>query len=168
MAHKHSDETVQQLTHQGAKEAAEALSRMLGQVVQLGAVGRADIVLTGRRHQRQVIALGFETSGALVGQLVFVLDQAVGAEIAQALIGRAGETVGKAALQALAEVGNIAASAFLNGVARQTATTCLPSVPRTSHGPAEQVLPAVLPPKVFVLASLEVDGLPFMDVIFAD
>jgi chemotaxis protein CheY-P-specific phosphatase CheC len=86
-----------------------------------------------------VVVVSFETSGGVDGTLAVLIDDGA----ARWLVGRltgggpAEGELGEVALAALAELGNIAASAFLNAAALLVRRSCLPSVPRVGTGPEQ-------------------------------
>ncbi len=151
----------------GAQECAQALSRLLRRSVDVDGYATADARALENSHDRFVVVLAFETTGGAPGQLVFVLDETVAASVVAALTGATSTELSKAALSALAEVGNIAASAFLNGAARVVGVTCLPSVPRVSHAPVEQIVVAVLPPRPFHLARVSLGDVGAISIAFS-
>jgi chemotaxis protein CheY-P-specific phosphatase CheC len=161
------NEQVARVVQQGAHEAAAALSRLLRRDVGVVGFGTGEATDIARQHARSVVLLAFETSGGLTGQLVFVLDEDAAAQVAAALVGGSADGLTRTAMAALAEVGNIAASAFLNGAARVVGATCLPSTPRVSHAPAEQALVAALPPRTAWLSQLVVEGVGSISLAFA-
>lgn len=152
----------------GAQDAAQALTRLLRRPVEVAGYARVDARAVEHAHDRFVVVLAFETTGGAPGTLVFVLDETVAASVVAALTGAVSTELSKSALSALAEVGNIAASAFLNGASRVVGGTCLPSVPRTSHAPVEQILNAVLPPRPLLLARLDVADAGAISIVFAE
>lgn len=162
-----ANDQVARVVQHGAHEAAQALSRLLRRTVNVSGFATADARTLAHAHDKVVVVLAFETTGGAPGQLVFVLDEAVAAAVVASLTGASSTELSKAALSALAEVGNIAASAFLNGAARVVGATCLPSVPRVSHAPAEQAVVAVLPPHGVHTATLSFEGAGVISLAFA-
>ncbi len=160
------NEEVARVVQQGAHEAAAALSRLLRRGVGVVGFGTGEARAIAQQHARSVVLLAFETSGGLVGQLVFVLDEAVAAQVAASLVGGSTDSLSRASMAALAEVGNIAASAFLNAAARVVCATCLPSTPRVSHAPAEQALVAALPSRAAWVAQLAIDDVGNVSLAF--
>lgn len=153
-----SDDHIARVVQHGSVESASALSRLLRRPVGVAGFGVTDLLHLSRTHACVGVTLAFETTGGAPGHLAFVLDEAVAARLVASLTGAHEAELGTAALMALAEVGNIAASAFLNGAATVVGCTCLPSVPRVSHAPVEQSVRAALPPGVVHVASLSVGG----------
>lgn len=161
------NEELARVVQQGAHEAASALSRLLRRSVGVVGFGTGEARAIAQQHARSVVLLAFETSGGLVGQLVFVLDEHVAGHVAAALVGGSADSLTRTSMAALAEVGNIAASAFLNAAARAVGATCLPSTPRVSHAPVEQALVAALPPRAAWVAQLAIDDVGSITVAFA-
>jgi len=154
--------TEELLTH-GAREAAQALVRLLRLPVVVGdVVAQAPAALAAQCGPGAVVAITFDTSGGVVGTLALVIDDGIAARLAARLMGQDahGGALGPTQLAALAELGNIAASAFLNGAARVVRRACLPSVPRVGHAPAATLLAALLPDAPFAAALLRVDDQP--------
>lgn len=149
-----------QVAQHGAHEAAAALSRLLRVPVTAAAFSTLDPAALGAAHAGSVVVITFDTSGGVDGTLAVVFDDDVARRFAVRLTGGAVEVgaIGPAALAALAELGNIAASAFLNGVARLVKRACLPSVPRVGHASASTVLSATLPDVVMPVATLQAGG----------
>jgi chemotaxis protein CheY-P-specific phosphatase CheC len=160
------NEEVARVVQQGAHEAAAALSRLFPRGVAVVGFGSSDAQAIAQQHARSVVLLAFETSGGFVGQLVFVLDEDVAAQVATSLVGGADDSLTRTSMAALAEVGNIAASAFLNAAARVVGATCLPSTPRVSHAPAEQAVVAALPPSDAWVARLAIDDVGSISLAF--
>lgn len=160
------DDHTARVVQQGARESASALSRLLRRPIAVGGFDVVDLHRLSRAHGRIGMTLAFETSGGAPGHLAFVLDEAVAVRLVAGLTGATDAELGTAALMALAEVGNIAASAFLNGAAAVVGRTCLPSVPRVSHAPVEQSVRAALPPGPVHVAVLGIDGTDAITVAF--
>ncbi len=154
------------VVQQGAQEAASALSRLLRRPFGVEGFGVIDVSDIPRSHGRIGVVLAFEATGGFPGHLAFVIDEDVAAGLVASLTGADHTELNTSALMALAEVGNIAASAFLNGAARVTSATCMPSVPRTSHAPVEQAVRGALPPRPAHIATLRVDGNDVITVAF--
>jgi chemotaxis protein CheY-P-specific phosphatase CheC len=139
----------------GAQEAAAALQRLLRVPVQAEGPSGAEAGLAGAErsvaevagtHGPRVVVVVFQASGGISGNLALVIDDAVAQWLVGHLTGAVtldGE-IGAGALAALAELGNIVASAFLNGAARVVGRTCLPSVPRVIHSSTSEALIAAV------------------------
>lgn len=120
----------------GAGAAAEALTRFFdGTSPTAEAPERISLRELEERVGEGVTAIGFRLSGGFEGALVHVLTP----DESHALLERLPDTHSPSvdsdrarARGALSEVGNIAASAFLNAVATRVRRACLPSVPRLS------------------------------------
>ncbi len=162
-----AEDHLAQVVQHGAQESASALSRLLRRPVGVEGFAVAEVAAVARDHSRVAVVLAFETSGGVPGHLAFVIDEAIAASLVASLTGADAGELNKSALMVLAEIGNIAASAFLNGVARVVGRTCLPSVPRVTHSPTEQALRAALPPVPLRVATLRVDGSDTVTVVFA-
>ncbi len=156
LAATHADHP--QWAPQAARESAQALARLLRRQVTVGALDVVDLAHLGRGHARVGVTLAFETSGGAPGHLAFILDEDVAVRLVAGLTGAHDAELGTMALMALAEVGNIAASAYLNGAASVVGRACLPSVPRVSHAPVEQSIRAAMPPGAVRAATLIIDG----------
>jgi chemotaxis protein CheY-P-specific phosphatase CheC len=143
---------------QAARESAQALARLLRRSVMVAALDVVDLANVACGHARIGVTLAFETSGGAPGYLAFILDEDVAVRLVAGLTGADDAELGTMALMALAEVGNIAASAYLNGAASVVGRACLPSVPRVSHAPVEQSVRAAMPPGAVRVATLIIDG----------
>ncbi|MDP2340733.1 MAG: chemotaxis protein CheC [Deltaproteobacteria bacterium] len=134
----------EQIVTAGAQEAAAALQRLLRVPVSADTVVALDVAQLASTHGPRAVVIAFDTSGGVTGTLALVIDDAVAAWLAGRLTGAVtlDGAIGKGALAALAELGNIVASAFLNGAARVVGRTCLPSVPRLLHAATAEALTA--------------------------
>lgn len=139
----------------GAAEAADALARLLRSTVALQGVDVGELTSLPLPPGSSVVG-SFVASGGVQGNLAIVVDDSLGLVIANKLLGTGALDAG--AIAALAEVGNILASAFLNGAARLCGRACLPSVPHMSHGPLSSLLPQLLGDGRVVQARIVVDG----------
>jgi hypothetical protein len=142
------------------------LSRSKPEWIVVSATDVVDLARLCRGHARIGVTLAFETSGGAPGHLAFVLDEDVAVRLVAGLTGARDAELGTTALMALAEVGNIAASAFLNGAASVVGRACLPSVPRVLHAPVEQSVRAAMPPGAVQVATLVIDGNDVVTVAF--
>ncbi len=159
-----------QVAWHGAHEAAAALSRLLRLPVTAEAFAHLEPAALGAVHAGAVVVVAFDTSGGVDGTLAVVFDDDVARRFAGRLVGQGAGAMGvldPAALAALAELGNIAASAFLNGVARLVKRTCLPSVPRVGQAASVTVLAATLPGVGMPVATLQAGGDRFSLAFFA-
>ncbi len=140
-----------QLAHSGAEAAAQALSQLLRTTFLAEAPTAAD---PAGIAAADAVVVSFDTSGGVEGTLAVVIDD----DVARWLVGRltgggpAEGALGESARAALAELGNIAASAFLNAAARLLRRSCLPSVPRVGLDPSFAALPAPM------VATMRADG----------
>src|SRR5690606_362277 len=120
-----------------------------------------------RRVGPDVTAIGFRLSGGFEGALVHVLTPGDADALLERLPGRGALGTGRneRARGALSEVGNIAASAFLNAVATHVRRACLPSVPRFSGEGVRAALQRVgVDPEhrslLLVYARVSIEGAP--------
>lgn len=151
----------------GTRAAADALSRLIDAAESVvEGPERVTVAELERRVGPDVTAIGFRLSGGFEGALLHVLTP----DDADALLARLpGRVRPHAALEraqgALAELGNIAASAFLNAVATEVRRACLPSVPRFGGGGLRGALEHVdVDPEhrglVLVCARVTIEGAP--------
>ncbi len=152
----------------GAQESASALSRLLRKPVGVDTFATDDVSGVIAEHGKVGVVMAFDTEGGVPGHLAFIADEAIAARLVASLTGAEQTDLNAQAMMALAEVGNIAASAFLNGAARVVGKTCLPSVPRVRHAPVEQAVRGALPDKPVTRATLHVDGTDKVTVAFVD
>ena len=138
------------LVEAGAREAAEAIMRLArresGRMLSVDAE-RLE-ALCGRVAPRAVV-VGFTVSGAIEGHFALVIAEAGARALANDMIGAkpghaAAEKLGRRGTAALTELGNIAASAFLNGAAELLRASCVPSVPSLFVGDPAQLVPDAL------------------------
>ncbi|MCC7110038.1 MAG: chemotaxis protein CheC [Deltaproteobacteria bacterium] len=136
------------LLEAGAREAAEAILRLARQEsARLVAAGREPVGNVMVRVGPRAVIIGFTVSGGVGGPFAIAMSEDAGRTLAAAMMGRtapAGEKLGKRAVAALAELGNIAASAFMNGAAELLHQSCLPSVPSLAVGDPAELLPKAL------------------------
>ena len=159
-------EQVAQIVQHGAQESASALSRLLRRPVGVFGFALDDVRGVVADHGKVGVVMAFETTGGCPGHLAFIADEASAARLVASLTGADATDLNANALMALAEVSNIAASAFLNGAARVVGKTCLPSVPRVSHAPIDQAVRGALPDGAVARASLQVDGTDTVTLAF--
>jgi chemotaxis protein CheY-P-specific phosphatase CheC len=136
-----SEDALRTVVDAGATLVTQALDRVLGGVrlVRAGVMTYSEVTPPGE----EVAGSAFDLSGALVGTMVHLSEDHTARHLAARLLGH--EEAGAGAYDsrdrgALSEIGNIAASAFLNAVADHLGRACLPSVPRFLHGQAADVL----------------------------
>jgi chemotaxis protein CheY-P-specific phosphatase CheC len=125
------------LVEAGANAAARALGQLLKAPVVVAEVSSGPLSTVAARHAPRACAVTFTVTGALAGRFVLLAREDAARDIATALVGSANE---KRLMGALTELGNITASAFLNGVAALLETSCVPSVPDIEIGDAEKAL----------------------------
>ena len=122
-----------ELVGHGAEEAARAIALLLRR--ESVSVGKIETVTHEQLASRidegmRALIVGFTVSGGVPCRFAAVTSEASARLIAAELVGPfVSETFSKRALGALTELCNIAASAYLNGVARAIDTACVPSVP---------------------------------------
>lgn len=153
----------------GSHEAAAALSRLLRAPVLADAFTSQDARQLGAAHGERVVVVALEASGGVKGSFALVINEDVAASLADRLTGAStlDGAVGKGALAALAELGNIAASAFLNGAARVVGRTCVPSVPRVVHAPTSDAIRSVVGGAAVVeVATLRLHPQQWFSVVF--
>ena len=135
---------LRELCSMGAGHAVGALSRMLGgqpvllQVPSVAPLRRS--ALAAGLGPGEWVAVEFHVQGEAAGLLVLLLGGESAAALAAALLGRPPGPLGELEQDALREVGNILASAFLDTWARVTGLWLKPSVPRFVAGSAEDTV----------------------------
>ena len=115
----------------GAAEAARAIALLLRRP-SLAVKGKdvVDVAALAARIGPRALVVGFTVSGGLPGRFALATTEAHAQKLAHDLVGpQKIDGLSKRALGALTELGNIGASAYLNGVARALDTACVPSVP---------------------------------------
>lgn len=121
-----------ELAQAGANEAALAIARMLPKVT---AARVAPLETLGddalaKRHAPRALVVSFTVSGAVAGRFAVVTSEAHARALAKELLpSLKGDGLPKKAVGALTELGNIGASAYLNGIADMLNASCVPSVP---------------------------------------
>lgn len=109
----------------------------------------------------RVLCVSFEVTGPLKARMTLVTSDEATLRFGSALLRRPMTSLDLATREALAELGNIIASAFLNGLARATNLKLLPTVPALSEPAPKLVAGLVAPPGLlsFVTpASLTTNG----------
>ena len=143
--------SVLELAQAGANEAALAIATLLkissARVALVETI--ADEALASR-HGPRALVVGFTISGALQGRFAVVTSEAHAKALAHELVTFKGEGLPKKALGALTELGNIGASAYLNGIADMVQSSCVPSVPSCTIDDAATAIRAVLGPSLLV------------------
>ena len=138
------------LLEAGAREAAEAILRLTHrESARILAAGNEPAAAVVGRVAPRAVVIGFHISGGVVGRFAVAVSEAGARALAHEMIGgKQGHTsadkLGKRVIAALTELGNIVASAFMNGVAELVHESCVPSVPVFSNGDPAQVLPGAL------------------------
>ncbi|MFB6083636.1 MAG: chemotaxis protein CheC [Halorientalis sp.] len=149
-------ETFNRLADEGARQATAMLAQMTGiqadvEVTKITLMDRADVgeELAGR----ELVGVGFDLEGALVGDTTLVFEAACTGPIVEALPGGAtGEGMVESSVE---EIGNIMMSGFIDGWADFLGTTIEHSPPRYVEATGADVLPAAEDPteQVFVFKS---------------
>jgi|GEM_PF-991115 len=122
-------------SHHAAREARQSAVSLLG-FDDDGAPDTTSDVPTASADG--AVGIAFSTSGGADGSLLLWMQEADALHISNLLLERFGakpaDTLTQSAINALAEVGNIVASSFLNRLAKVVNASCLPSVPHLAHG----------------------------------
>lgn len=103
--------------------------------------------LTEKLGEGEGAVVAFGLSGEATGALLHLLSASVSRRVAGRLLGKPADSVDlehPRVQGALAEVGNIVASAFLNAISLRVGAPCLPSVPELAMGPADVIARAAL------------------------
>lgn len=138
------------LLEAGAREAAEAIMRLShresARMVAAGAEGVPAVI---ERAGPRAVVVSFTVKGALDGRFAVVLSETGARALAGDMIGgkaahSATDKLGRRVQAALTEMGNIAASAFMNGAAELLRAACVPSVPSLTFGDAAAIIPTAL------------------------
>jgi len=149
-------DALREVTHVGCGAAAKALSQMMGdQVVEVEVVQSA--VLDSSALQRRLgqggarlwgVQLSFDSG--IEGKLGLVFSEQDAMALATLLTGDPKNAdkndLSELGRSALAELGNIMASAFLSAVGSVTGMILLPSVPTLVSGSAEEISKGLRPP----------------------
>jgi len=135
---------LRELCSMGAGQAVGALSRLLGgEAVMLNvprAVPLRRSALAAELGPGAHVAVEFHVQGEAAGLLVLLMSEPSALQLAGALLRRPSAETGPLEQDALSEVGNILASAFVDAWTRVTGLWLQPSVPRWLHGSAEEVV----------------------------
>lgn len=138
------------LLEAGARDAAEAILRLAQrESARILSVDVEPLSALVARLAPRAVVVGFVVSGGVQGRFALVLTEPAARVIAQAMVGGRhtqvpSEKLGKRLTGALTELGNIAASAFMNGAAELLHQSCLPSVPSLAVGDPAELLPKAL------------------------
>lgn len=138
------------LLEAGAREAAEAIMRLAHrESARITAVDEEPMQAVIERLSPRAVVVGFTVSGGVDGRFALLLTDAAARVVAHAMVGgrhtqAPSDKLGKRMTAALTELGNIAASAFMNGVAEEVHRSCVPSVPEFASGDPAVVVPAAL------------------------
>lgn len=124
----------------GARAAALALGRMLRRPGMAGDVDEPDRATLASRLGERAVAVSFTVTGAQPARFAALIAEHDALALSRHLVKDAGAALGARETAALAELGNIAASAFLNGVAALLHGSCVPSVPELVHDSVTLVL----------------------------
>lgn len=136
------------LLEAGAREAAEAILRLSHhESARILTAGSEPLSALIARLGPRAVVVGFTVNGGVSGRFALAVDEAGAHALAAAMTGAAvaaKDKLGKRSLAALTELGNIAASAFMNGAAELLHKSCVPSVPSLAVGDPAALLPAAL------------------------
>ncbi|MBI1945923.1 MAG: chemotaxis protein CheC [Deltaproteobacteria bacterium] len=138
------------LLEAGAREAAEAILRLTRrESARMLAADVESLDAVVARVAPRAVAVAFQVSGGVTGHFALVLSEAGARALAHDLIGgkhvqTSTEKLGKRVTAALTELGNITASAFMNGAADLLHQSCVPSVPTFALGAPAQLVPGAL------------------------
>jgi chemotaxis protein CheC len=126
------------LIEAGAQEAARAMALLLRRPVAVRSIETASLDAIAHKLGPRALVVGFTVSGGLPGKFALATSEENAGKLAHDLVGKS--TLDKKSIGALTELGNIGASAFLNGVARALDTACVPSVPSVIVDEPKQAL----------------------------
>lgn len=138
------------LLEAGAREAAEAILRLSHhESARILTAGSEPLSALIARLGPRAVVVGFTVNGGVNGRFALAVDEAGAHALSAAMTGGGApgagkDKLGKRALAALTELGNIAASAFMNGAAELLHKSCVPSVPSLAFGDPAELLPAAL------------------------
>ena len=138
------------LLEAGAREAAEAIMRLTHhETARMLSADREAVAAMFARVGPRAVVVAFTVSGGVHGRFALAVGERGAGSLAAAMTGNSGagsaaDRLGKRALAALTELGNIAASAFMNGAAELLHESCVPSVPSVTVGDPVELLPAAL------------------------
>ena len=143
------DETVAALSRAlavGGESAKASLVRLFSPAtVIVGGVRRWDAATPLVEVAERTVCVAFEVTGPFRAKLVLLAPDAAATQLASVLLRRPLAALDADAREALSEMGNIVASSFLNGLARVSRTTLLPSVPALSEAHASTLASVVTP-----------------------
>jgi chemotaxis protein CheC len=145
-------EALRRLASEGGREAAAAMGRLLGRSTEveearlLEGPDAAGIARMVGRPDLELVAIAMELQDPLGGRLLLLLTADEAERVAQRLVPDAAagslDTVGESAL---AEMGNIAGSAFVSALAERIQARLLHGVPRLTRGGARACLDTLAP-----------------------
>lgn len=143
----------------GCGHAATALSQMLGgrrveiDVPEAHLAGPASLLEKLGGPAAQVVAVGFEMRGSATGFLQLALPAASARQLAGLLLGASlpDGPLSADAESAIAETGNILASAYLSALGKLAKLTLLPSIPKLQQGSAEALVGPQPPGELLLL-----------------
>jgi len=134
--------TFNQLAHEGAQAATDAMAQMTGidtqvDITRITLVDRAE--LGEDLADRSFVGIQFDFEGGLTGETVLVFEQDQSAAIAGALLGDgASEEMAQSSIE---EIGNIMMSGFIDGWAEFLETTIEHDPPTYIEGNGAAILP---------------------------
>jgi chemotaxis protein CheY-P-specific phosphatase CheC len=132
-------EALESVCADGARHALEAVGRLMSVpsedvALDSGSLETLPEAYAGLRDDTERFGVAFALSGGLSGGLLLVADETAVKRAAARLLGSESETIDERSRAVLSEIGNIVASAFLNGIADRMHRACLPSVPELLEG----------------------------------
>jgi chemotaxis protein CheC len=146
------------LVEAGAAEAGRAIALLLRRPkVVVASIDVVDVATLAQRLGPRALVVGFMVSGGFPGRFALAASEAHALKLAADLVGGSGGLT-KKALGALTELGNIGASAYLNGVARALDTACVPSVPSVAVDDATSAISHALGAGSVDVAQLDAGG----------
>ena len=134
-----------------ASHAVFAIGSMLGRTLTMEAPRwtsgtGADMRALLAESQERIVAVVAEVNGVCPGHAGILLAEGTAEGLARAVIGEMDEPEIKQSEEAaLVEIGNIAISAAMTAISMLMGGTQIPGVPTAFRGPAELVLPRVIP-----------------------
>ena len=126
-----------QIAREGVARAADGFAGMLGEAVTVTPPTTRRLALTRitselGEPEAEAVGVYLQSEGDFPGQIILVLPYAIAMELVDALMGQprgTTQTLGRLECSALAEVGNITGTFFLNAVANITGLHVRPTPP---------------------------------------
>ena len=152
-----------------ASNAAEALSEMSGRTIgayytRLNRVPITDLTLVGGNPEQQIVGVYLGVEGDDTSHVLLALSEAMAFRLADLLLGEAGvrEELDAMAVSALAEIGNVVGTCFLNVLADGAHLTLAPTLPVVLR----EMRGAILDSLGFGLAELAENTLTIIETCF--